>query len=928
MKENRKKLAALFLAIMPVVAGAGVVKGRVTDADGGAAVGAVVRVKGAGVAVVTDVGGRYALRLPAGSYTLEVSCAGFLPLERALPPMGDEGETVADLRLEADARELDEVTVTARARRDTEAAQTGEQRMSLLVQTGVSAQQLSRTQDRDAGEAAGRLPGVSVIDGKFVMVRGLSQRYNDVWLNGSAVPSTEADSRAFSFDIIPSGQLDNMVVVKSPAPEYPADFTGGFVLLNTKDTPDADGLRLGVGAGVDDQTHFRRFLRAHGSGWDWLGFGSGSRSLAAGMTGALVTHEGYDGRIDLLGNGFDNDWRPRTRKPVADLKADVGLNRHWQSAAGAAWGLLAAVNYSHSRETLRDMENSLYGPYDTSNDKAVALRKATDNQWSTRVRLGGMLNVSFAPRGGRHRFEWKNLFNQLAHDRYTERTGQNAQPDNINDMEYYYSSRTTLNTQFTGKHTWRDAGADWSAGYAYANRDMPDRRLIERNDRTDNTMGIYRISREFSRLDEHVGSAAANYRRDFRFGAWEPMLKAGAYGERRSRAYRAREFQYAWSPTNTLPEGFEYDEDVQGSVLVDGNYGVDKLYLQEEVNYMNNYEARNTLLACYAGVNLPAGDFNVYAGVRYEHDRQELIMNTRQAEESKHSTFYTYSDLFPSVNATWRLTPRHQLRLAYGKSTNRPEFRELSTSVYYDFDLGSSVTGNAELKAAYIHNLDVRYEWYPGPGEQISVALFHKHFDNPIEWTYTMTGGTDPVYSYVNAKGANNYGIEVDLRKSLDFVGLTDWSLSLNAAWIRSRVQFEKGSSNLNRPMQGQSPYLVNAGVYYNNAGAGWSGAVLYNRIGKRIVGVGNRYGTSSDGDARNIPNSYEMPRNSVDLSAGKALGHWELKLAVRDLLAERCRFMQFEEVTTDGERRTIEEVTRSWKPGRTVILTVSCRFD
>ena len=143
--------------------------------------------------------------------------------------------------MESDERTLGEVSVTAVARRNTETAQVQEQKRSLVVQTGVSAQQIARTQDKDASEVIRRVPGVSIINEKFVMVRGLSQRYNNVWLNGGAVPSSEADSRAFSFDILPSSQLDNMVIVKSPAPEYPADFTGGFILVNTKQLPETTG---------------------------------------------------------------------------------------------------------------------------------------------------------------------------------------------------------------------------------------------------------------------------------------------------------------------------------------------------------------------------------------------------------------------------------------------------------------------------------------------------------------------------------------------------------------------------------------------------------------------------------------------------------------------------------------------------------------
>lgn len=207
------------------------------------------------------------------------------------------------------------------------------------------------------------------------------------------------------------------------------------------------------------------------------------------------------------------------------------------------------------------------------------------------------------------------------------------------------------------------------------------------------------------------------------------------------------------------------------------------------------------------------------------------------------------------------------------------------------------------------------------------MAFFYKHFKNPIEWTYTVAGGTDLIYSFMNARGANNYGIELDIRKNLGFIGLKDFSFSFNGAWIKSKVQFEPGTNNIDRPMQGQSPYLINTGIFYNKVERGWSAAVLYNRVGKRIIGVGNRYGTGADGSSRNIPNSYEMPRNSLDLSVGKKLGKWELKASVRDVLAERCLFKQFEDVTVNGQQRTIEEVTRSYRPGRNFNLIIGYSF-
>lgn len=924
-----------FLILMfgvSLTVNAGVIRGVIKDKQNSEPlVGATVVLSENSRGTTADVDGNYALEVPAGTYTMIVRYVGYETIEEKSVKVPKEGEVQYDFLMVSDAQTLKEVSVTAVARKNTEVSQIQAQKRSLVVQTGVSAQQIARTQDKDASEVIRRVPGVSIIDEKFVMVRGLSQRYNNVWLNGGAVPSSEADSRAFSFDILPSSQLENMTIIKSPAPEYAADFTGGFILINTKQLPDKNGLDISVGLGVNDQTHFRDFVTSQGSAVDWLGFGAGWRSLSAGMKGQLQAYPGYDGgshpRLDVLGNGLNNDWTLRNNHPIGDMKLNMSYNHTLKTSDGGAYGLLSAFNYSNTYKTQLNMENSLYGPYDTSNDKPVTLRKAVDNQYSNDVRIGAMLNLSLRPKDERHFFEWKNIFNQIAKNRYSERNGFNAQPDNINDMEYYYSARTTYNTQLTGLHTFTDDRIDWSVGYAYANRNLPDRRLIERTDRTEQRMGIYRISREFTRLDEHIASVGGNYRKDLHLGAIEPTLKAGVYGEYRTRSYRTRQFQYGWQPDNTLPKDFLFSDDIPGDVLINQNYGPDKLYLYEEVNYLNNYEGNQTQAAGYVGINVPIASFNVYAGVRYEYNRQVLKMNTRQYEESLQSTTYDNNNIFPSVNATYKLSDKHQLRAAYGKSVNRPEFRELSTSVYYDFELGSSVMGNNNLKSALIDNFDFRYEWYPSSGEQVSVALFYKHFKNPIEWTYTVAGGTDLIYSFMNARGANNYGIELDVRKKLDFIGLKEFSLSLNGALIKSKVQFDPGTNNIDRPMQGQSPYLINTGIFYNNVEQGWSAAVLYNRVGKRIIGVGNRYGTGADGSSRNIPNSYEMPRNSIDISVGKKIGKWELKASAKDVLAERCVFKQFEDVVVNGQPRKIEEVTRSYRPGRNFSISIGYNF-
>lgn len=917
MRFREKTILALLTATITAVnVEAGVVKGQILDkTTSEPLIGAVVKADSGKTGTSTDVEGNYSIRLDQGRHRITVSYVGYRDTTIVANVAPHDDMTVLDIRMSPDETSLSEVVVTAVARKDTESAMIQEERQSEVVQSGVSAQQIAKTQDKDASEVIRRVPGISIIDDKFVMVRGLSQRYNNVWLNGSAVPSSEADSRAFSFDIIPSSQLDNIVIVKSPAPEYPADFTGGFVMIRTKYQPVHNGFDISLGTSVNDMTHFHDFKYYKGGGKYYKG----------GIDSKLLTYPGYSGRIDVLDNGFSNDWTVHTRKPIGDLKLNASYNNRWRFDSWGTFALLGSVNFSDAYRTMVNMENSLYGPYDVTNDTPVFLRKAIDDQYTRDTKFGALLNLSFLPRNEFHRYEWKTIYNRIVKNRYSDRVGFNAQPDNIQDMEYYYSTRNTLNTQLTGKHEFTAASLwDWNVGYAYSDRDLPDRRLIEQTDRTDNRMGIYRISREFIRLREHTASFNTNYRHEFTFGSVSPVLKTGFYTEFRGRTYDVREFQYGWQPDNNLSDGFEFSDDIPGKVLIPENFGPDKLYLYENVNFLNSYKASSLQFSGYVGISVPWKSLTVYGGVRYEYVDQLLRMNTRQSESSLQDTHYYYKDFFPSVNLNYKFNDAHQLRAAYGRTVNRPEFRELAPTVYYDFDLGSSVMGNYDLKAAYIQNFDIRYEWYPSKGEIVSVALFYKNFKNPIEWTYTVAGGTDLIYSYINARGADNYGVEVDIRKNLGFMGLQDFSLSFNGAVIKSKVRFGEGN-NIDRPMQGQSPYLINTGLFYNHEG--WSAAVLYNRIGKRIVGVGNKYGTGADGSARNIPNSYEMPRNSLDLSFGWKIGHWELKASVRDVLAERYLFKQIEDIQTTGQTKHIEEVTRSYKPGRNFNLSVAYSF-
>ncbi|MDR2885936.1 MAG: TonB-dependent receptor [Rikenellaceae bacterium] len=912
----------------------GVVRDAATSAP---LIGASVILDGTTRGVTTDVNGEFSLKnLDAGTYTVRVQMLGYKNYVSDPTTLKSGQRIDLNVSLAEQAGMLDNIVVVAHMPVGTDVGLITRMRESTVVASGISSQQISRTQDKDASEVVRRIPGISVIDDKFVIVRGLAQRYNNTWINGMAVPSAEADSRAFSFDVIPSSQIDNIVVVKTPTAEYPADYTGGFVMIQTKAASEKNSFSVSYGTGYNTVTHSEDFLYKKGSPTDWLGFDSGMRAMKDVPTRVSVDDVATVDRVTKT--GFDNDWTINSKSPLLDQKFNASLSRSHATQRGDRLGMALALNYSLTSRTITDMDNSQFGVYDAVNDVPVYRFKYTDDLYTTDVRLGGMANFSWLRNGKNGRttstYELRNIVNQLGRDRYTLREGVRNISGYYEQQqeEYFYQSRTSYAGQLAGKHTFggkHDDKLDWNAGYSYSNRYQPDRRMVLRE--KDPSDGVYdysvnqgNISRTFTTLDENGWSAAANYSRK----VGRSTFKTGLLGEMKHRDYKTRYFLYKWDlGNNTLPAGFAALPTDQ--VMAASNLGApEKIHIRDESANTNNYLADNTMAAAYTALEIPVGNWSLYAGLRYEHYDTQITSFTQLATDKKHYDDYVYDNLFPSVNATYNISKRALLRLAYGQSVNRQEFRELSNSVYYDFEMFSEIKGNPDLKQATVQNFDLRYEFYPSAGEMVTVAAFYKRFENPIEWTFFDAGGSYQ-YSFTNALSADSYGVELDVRKSLDFAGLPGLTLTLNASIIESQVRFEDSSRDHDRPMQGQSPYLVNGGLFWQNKKNTVAVGALYNRIGKRIVGLGKVDASSGQSFNNSIPDLYELPRNAVDLTFSVRMGgHMELRGALRDILSEDLVFAQYPKFTDAGGKvHERKQVTRQFNPGRQFNLTLSATF-
>ena len=245
----------------------------------------------------------------------------------------------------------------------------------------------------------------------------------------------------------------------------------------------------------------------------------------------------------------------------------------------------------------------------------------------------------------------------------------------------------------------------------------------------------------------------------------------------------------------------------------------------------------------------------------------------------------------PSLNATYNFNLRSLLRFGTSVSVNRPEFREMANYPYYDYANNAIITGNKDLKTATIYNADLRYEFYPTRAEMLSIGVFYKYFKDAIEQT-TQSVATEQTYlTFQNADNAYDVGVEVEARKSLAELTenrfLQHFSLILNASVIKSNVRLKDNATNndfalSNRPLQGQSPYVVNTGLFYQDDEARWQVSAQYNVIGQRIKFVGDQTSNYT---------VIEMPRHVIDLAVTKGFGpHLQVKAGIQDILNQKVR--------------------------------------
>ncbi|MDO9634693.1 MAG: outer membrane beta-barrel protein [Paludibacter sp.] len=885
--------------------------------------GAAILVEGTTIGTTADIDGNYEIKIGPGKYNLIISYVSYNSKKIADVTVSQNLPTIINIVMEEASLELESVQVVGRLKTDTDLSLLRSVRTSLQVVSGISSQQISKTLDRDASEVVKRIPGVTIQDNRFIIVRGLNQRYNNVWLNNAATPSSETDVKAFSFDAIPSNMIDNLLIYKTGTAENAAEATGGFIKITTKNIPDEDFLQVEYGIAYNDVTTFKDAYFLPFRTLDAFALGNIPRALPRDYPANL--NDLSNANRDAAALQLSTNWIAQPTMALPNQKLSIVFGKKWNLDEGARLGTLTSVGYSNSFSTRDDMLNYMYERYDEVNNTPIYLYQYIADVYTRDFKIGIMHNWAYQNITGT-KIEFKNLLNQIGVDKTANSAGWNNYRNS--NFQYYsnqYSARTTYSGQLSGNHKINntdDHKVDWNVGFAYANRLEPDR---QNRSNKEVATGVYEyvlpdvpsineLGRLYMTNHEYVMTAAANWEKKIKIADQSSTLKAGTYHEMKTRSFKERSITYrnAYGNLSTTEiNALDFETLFTEPYLGNGKV----ISADEQTNVANTYTAQNLLSAGYIALVLPIGNFNINSGVRAEYNR--LMLQGYYNASSQVNVDNPALNLFPSVNTSYQLNEKNLLRLACSRSINRPEFREVAPLTYYDFTEKNSVVGNPELLHATIQNVDLRFEHYPSPGETFTLAAFYKRFNNPIEM---VSIGAGSLFSFDNAKGATNVGVEIELKKSLAFIGLNNFNLNLNAALIQSMVEFEDMESERSRPLQGQSPYVLNAGIYYQNDESGLSSTLMYNVVGKRIL-----VAAQLNQGVVEIPDIYEMPRHVIDFTLNKKLGKQiELKLGIKDILAQDHITQQNFDYLKNEISNTITLVNKLYNTGRTFSVGIN----
>ncbi len=950
MKHIVLNLLITVFIVFTAEAQKGFLRGTIIDASTGEPlIGATVAVAGTTTGTISDFDGNYNLPLEQGTYNIQISYISYETQNFPGVIIEAGGVEIINANLGEATTELNEVVVTAEARQRTEAAIQVMQRKSAVVLDGISSQQISRMGDSDAADALKRVTGVTVQGGKYVYIRGLSDRYMKVTLNGAEVPGLDPNFNTVQMDLFPSNVIENMMISKTFSPDQ-ISFTGGLVDVQTKEFPSSFTLTASASWGFNTQAHFNdEFLTYQGGALDWLGIDDGARAIPDVIAGEespeplpnLATPEVvYD-----FSNKFNRIIAPEHSTAPLDQSYSLSLGNQYSFGAERSFGFITGLTYQNNSNYYKNGRLDDYDANSAFTAEANELR--SEDRGNTEVIWSALLGASLkVNNNNRIRATYLHNQNGLSIARYLTGTTRTSDNYELFQTNLEYLQRSLSSAQLSGKHVLpflNNATVEWLSSYTHSSQKEPDIRffiaeIISLNGGED-TLYEVRSNRKPERRYRSMWEYNWHNRLDLNFpiNVGESTLNLKIGGSYLDKYRDSDENRYAievigTTPTDQfnnsgLPEIYVSDQNLFGyeqqllGTFYNNDLFSDKVY---------SYIGKDVISATYAMVDFPLFEkLRIVTGVRVENtamsieNKIDTTIFTRRSQieaflNSRGSSSET--NYLPSLNITYSVSELMNLRFAISQSIARPSFRERAPYEYYEYTENTSILGNPDLNISTVQNIDIRWEYFFNPGELISVSGFYKYFNSPIErYKVSLTGA---LTTFRNGADARMYGAEIEFRKTLDFIRLLrDFQIGTNFTYIHSEQNVDSTRLALARkvvpdfptirPFYGQPPYIFNAFLIYNNTDMGLNANLAFNVEGEKII-ILSKFQT---------PDVYEQPYPELNFNIGKKVfENFEISFSVENLL--NPVFEQSFEL--DGEIYPYRRFTL----GRKFAISLSYTFD
>lgn len=924
MQSFKFKLSFLFLSLFAVASSSwaqtGTVTGTVVDqALGESLIGVTVQIEGKALGAMTDLEGRYTLKVPTGAYVLRFSYVGYQTMAKNIQVVANQVLKV-DVSMKEEVANSTEVVVEAAAITDSEGSLLRLRQKATSVSDAISAETISKSGSSSAADAMTKVTGASVVGGKYVFVRGLGERYSSTHLNGIELPSADPDKKAFNFDLFQSEMLDNITTLKTFTPDKPGNFSGGLVDIGTRNFPDKRTISLGISSGFNTVTHFNRsFLSYAGGRTDFLGIEDGTRAIPSALADPnLELPSAVEARRDPAKAQLLDQASKALISPMAPIAGAAPMKGGFNFSLGNQFkikerplGYLFSVTYDYGASH-RDGKTERYvNPTVGATELYSTLGFYNDQKSTVEANLGGLMNFSYTISPA-HQISFNGLYSRSGESmaRYQEGYWYHSFGDDktkvLENRVLGYTERDLRSAQVRGKHVFTGlsgSSLEWAYSRAITKQDEPDLRFFvslrsEEDGNVSYTTNLANVlfpTHYWRALEEGSHNATLDY--NFPFKQWAGLkanVKAGGAFSAADRTFAERTFLIR--PTNN------YDNDpdayfsaanagiVSQTSLPNGTtqyaFGNIVELPRKEAVLRNNYTGNQAIAAGYVMTELPlSAKFRFVGGVRYEVTNMTVVSADTALPNSEVKT----KDWLPSANLVYQLGEKTNLRAAATRTLARPVFREISRFSSADFMLGGFLAGNPDLERTLINNYDLRYETFPRAGEIWAASVFYKDMTNPIERSIYEAGATESM-QFVNVPKATILGAEFEARKRLDqaLKALENFSIGLNLSLVQSVIDLPEAEyqerlaldpkASKTRPLQGQSPFIVNADLSY--ATAKTTASLYFNVFGDRLTAVS--FG--------NTPDVYERPSPKLDLIFSHHIGALKLKLSAKNLLDSAYR--------------------------------------